>query len=379
MADAASESSPPAPTPARTAPAHGRRWDLFCRVIDNYGDLGVCLRLARDLARRGEQVRLWSDDLSPLAWMQPTPVDGLACLPWADSEHAAPGDVVIETFGCELPAAFVAAMAARPVKPAWINLEYLSAEPYVERSHELKSPQFSGPGAGLDKWFFYPGFTPRTGGLLREPDLLATVAAHDGAAWLAARGWAPAAGERVLSLFAYPQAPLDEFLAALGPGWLLLLCPGAPQTDIWPLLRDGQRALALPHLTQADYDRLLWSCDLNLVRGEDSFVRAQWAGRPSLWQIYFQDDGAHGPKLDAYLDMALAPEGVESGVIGADWRALSRAWNGLAPWTPACAAALRQLPATAALAHAWRAQLALQDDLTTALQAFASRVTGLSS
>ena len=30
-------------------------WDLFCRVIDNHGDLGVCWRLARDLAARGER------------------------------------------------------------------------------------------------------------------------------------------------------------------------------------------------------------------------------------------------------------------------------------------------------------------------------------
>ncbi|OWQ45828.1 hypothetical protein CDL60_18395 [Roseateles noduli] len=351
-------------------------WDIFCRVIDNYGDLGVCLRLARDLAQRGAQVRLWSDDLSPLAWMQPTPVEGLACLPWADSARAAPGDVVVETFGCDLPETFVAAMAARAVKPAWINLEYLSAESYVERSHGLKSPQFSGPGAGLEKRFFYPGFSDRTGGLLREPGLIEAADAHvdhGGGAWLAARGWAPAPGERVLSLFAYPHAPLAAFLDALGPGWLLLLCPGAPQQELPPLLRDGQRAIALPHLSQTDYDRLLWSCGLNLVRGEDSFVRAQWAGRPMLWQIYFQDDGAHGPKLEAFLALALASAPAP---LRARWEALSRAWNGLAPWTPQAAEALRELADAAAHARAWRAELAALPDLTARLQAFAGLSAG---
>ncbi|WP_431262574.1 elongation factor P maturation arginine rhamnosyltransferase EarP [Roseateles chitinivorans] len=348
-------------------------WDIFCRVIDNYGDLGVCLRLARDLAQRGVQARLWSDDLSPLAWMQPGPVDGLACRPWDDSVRAEPGDVVVETFGCDLPEAFVAAMAARAVKPAWINLEYLSAESYVERSHGLRSPQFSGPGAGLEKRFFYPGFNERTGGLLREPGLVDAADAHDGGAWLAARGWAPAPGERVLSLFAYPHAPLAEFLEALGPGWLILLCPGAPQAELPPLLRAGQRAIALPHLSQDDYDRLLWSCDLNLVRGEDSFVRAQWAGRPMLWQIYFQDDGAHGPKLEAFLAQSMADAPAP---LRARWGALSRAWNGLAPWTPDAAGALRDLPAAAAHARAWRAGLAAQTDLTARLQAAAGRPGG---
>ncbi|MFX1678738.1 elongation factor P maturation arginine rhamnosyltransferase EarP [Mitsuaria sp. CC2] len=362
MPDLPAESSCAAQTPDRLT------WDIFCRVIDNYGDLGVCLRLARDLAGRGAQVRLWSDDLSPLSWMQPTPVEGLACLPWADSARAAPGDVVVETFGCDLPEAFIAAMAAGAVKPAWINLEYLSAESYVERSHGLKSPQFSGPAAGLEKRFFYPGFNERTGGLLREPGLIRAIDGHDGAAWLADHGWAPVAGERVLSLFAYPHAPLASFLEALGPGWLLLLCPGAPQQELPPLLRTGQRAIALPHLSQADYDRLLWSCDLNLVRGEDSFVRAQWAGRPMLWQIYFQDDGAHGPKLEAFLarSMAEAPA-----PLRAHWHALSLAWNGLAPWNSQAAQALRDLTTAAPHARAWRAELAALPDLTARLQAFA--------
>ena len=45
------------------------QWDVFVRVIDNYGDVGVCWRLACGLAARGEQVRLWLDDLTALDWM----------------------------------------------------------------------------------------------------------------------------------------------------------------------------------------------------------------------------------------------------------------------------------------------------------------------
>lgn len=365
------------------SPPPAQRWDLFCRVIDNYGDIGVSLRLARDLASLGLQVRLWCDDGRALAWMQPAAQPGLSCLPWDESERAEPAEVVIETFGCELPVAYVERMASRTAPggapPVWINLEYLSAEPYVERSHGLRSPQLSGPGRGLDKWFFYPGFTPRTGGLLREAGLLPAAQAHDGQAWLNARGWAPTAPERVLSLFAYPHAPLRELLQALdaqAQPWLLLLCQGAPQQALPELLAELQaagrgqqlRSLALPLLSQADYDRLLWSCDLNLVRGEDSFVRAQWAGQAFLWQIYAQDDGAHRIKLQAFLSEM---ERSAPSVAGAgDWSALSRAWNGLQPWDAQADLALAQWPAQRDQARRWREHLQQQRDLTQQLRAF---------
>ncbi len=347
------------------------RWDLFCRVIDNYGDIGVCWRLARQLAASGTPVRLWIDDASALRWMAPEgPPPGLSVHPWAEAAQASDcGAVVIEAFGCELPEDFVALMARQQPAPAWINLEYLSAESYVERSHGLASPQFSGPGRGLSKHFFYPGFSTRTGGLLREPGLLAAQQSFDAPAWLAQQGMAPRPGERLVSLFAYPNEGLGELLARLGEApTLLLVCPGAAQTALAapaaPALPPGLRWQALPYLSQDDYDRLLWACDLNCVRGEDSFVRAQWAGKPFLWHIYPQDDGAHGPKLEAFMERWLA--GTEP-ALAACWRGLWRAWNGLGDWAPA------RLPEPrAALAHAqaWRAQLTAQADLLTQLRQF---------
>jgi len=342
-------------------------WDVFCRVVDNFGDIGVSWRLACDLAGRGQRLRLWLDDASALRWMAPQGAPaGIEVLPWEASLTAAEaGDVVIETFGCELPAAFVARMAARATPPQWINLEYLSAEPYVERSHGLSSPQFSGPGAGLAKRFFYPGFTPRTGGLLREPGLLQRQATFEASAWLATQGIAPRPGERLVSLFAYANPGLPELLARLGEApTLLLACPGPAQAALAQQpLPPGLRWQALPYLRQTDFDRLLWACDLNFVRGEDSFVRAQWAGKPMVWQIYPQDDGAHGPKLQAFMDLWLAGAPAE---LAADSRALWRAWNGLAPWP-------RHLPdAGAALLHAqrWRVHLAAQPDLVSQLLGF---------
>ncbi|MCE4555233.1 elongation factor P maturation arginine rhamnosyltransferase EarP [Roseateles cellulosilyticus] len=338
-------------------------WDLFCRVIDNHGDLGVCWRLARDLAARGEQVRLWVDDATALAWMAAGPHPGIDLRGWpAGDVDTRPGDVVIEAFGCELPPAFIARMAARQPAPRWINLEYLSAEDYVERSHGLASPQFSGPGVGLSKHFFYPGFTPRTGGLLREPGLPARIAAFDGRAWLTGHDWAPRDGERVVSLFAYANPALPALLAALAERpTLVLACPGPLQALVTD--RPQLRCIALPYLTQDDYDRLLWACDLNFVRGEDSFVRAQWAGKPFVWHIYPQpEDNAHHVKLEAFMDRAALPTA---------WRHVWRGWNGLG----ALPHSLTGLEDASSHARKWREQLVAQPDLLTQLQGF----LGLSS
>jgi uncharacterized repeat protein (TIGR03837 family) len=339
-----------------------RQWDLFCRVIDNHGDLGVCWRLAADLASRGATVRLWADDTSALAWMAPGGAPGLQVVSWTDpAPDVEPGDVVVEAFGCDPPPAFVARMASRPRPPVWVNLEYLSAEPYVERSHGLASPQAN----GLGKWFFYPGFSARTGGLLREPGLLAARRAFDRQGWLAARRIERQAHERVVSLFCYENPALPALLDALADApTLLLATPGHAQRQLRSLApRPSVRVVELPWLPQPEYDRLLWSADLNFVRGEDSLVRAVWAGSPFVWQIYPQHDGAHAPKLEALLD-AFCP-GVEP-TLAASVRRLWRVWNGLSPGE----LALPPLQPWASATSAWRDQLATQDDLCTQLMRF---------
>jgi uncharacterized repeat protein (TIGR03837 family) len=239
-------------------------WDVFCRVIDNHGDLGVCWRLSRDLATRGHRVRLWIDDDRALAWMAPHGHPAVNCLRWTPApadgftgpvapagvaDHTEPGDVVIEAFGCDPPAAYVARMQ-RPVPPVWINLEYLSAEAWVERSHGLRSPQMSGPGAGLDKWFFFPGFSASTGGLLREPDLIARRDAFDACAWLADRGLSEAAtdGARRVSLFCYANDRVPALLQALQASTSpvhLLATPGPATEQVQAVLGTQPRHGAL--------------------------------------------------------------------------------------------------------------------------------------
>ena len=329
-------------------------WDIFCRVIDNHGDLGVCWRLSCDLAARGQQVRLWVDDASALQWMAPGAlqgeVPGVRVLPWTQPIDPAllaslpASNVWVEAFGCEIAPEFIAACACpssaggrfdSTSMPTWINLEYLSAEPWVERMHALPSPVQHGPAAGRTKWFFYPGFTPHTGGLLREQDLAARRQAFDGAAWLQAQG-IDARGERIASLFCYEPPPLGALLRQLDTATTpthLLVTAGRAARAVARCLEDenelqrlsGQREQLslsyLPHLTQRAYDELLWACDVNFVRGEDSLVRALWAGAPLVWHIYPQpEDDAHHAKLGAFLDWLQAP---------ASLRRFHHVWNGI--------------------------------------------------
>ncbi len=340
-----------------------QRWDLFCHVVDNHGDAGVCWRMACELARRGDTVRLVIDDASSLTWMAPVGFSGVEVCTWPGPTE--PGDVVVEAFGCDLPAAFVQAMVAR--RPVWINLEYLSAEGYVERSHGLPSPQPN----GLTKWFYYPGFTPRTGGLLREVGLADAQAAFDRSDWLAARGLEVARGERVVSLFCYDNAALPDLLADLAQvPTLLLLTPGHAERQVnllAPGLPKTLRLARLPWLSQQDFDRLLWACDLNFVRGEDSLVRALWAGAPFVWQAYPQQDSAHWNKVDAMLAQWAPPPELAT---------LWRVWNGApgARWP-----GLALTPAWSQAFHAWRDRTRTQPDLASQLQAFARRKAALAT
>ena len=369
------------------------RWDIFCQVIDNYGDLGVCWRLASQLGARGQQVRLWVDDARALSWMAPQGSPGVQVLPWPQQAPAdGVGDVLIEAFGCEITPEFIAACAyptrAGGQKPLWINLEYLSAEGYVERCHRLPSPVMSGPGAGLTRWFFYPGFTPATGGLLREPDLLQRQQhfhTHQRAAWRVRHGVAPEA--LAISLFCYEPALLPAWLMQLaqrpaqgGTAAHLLVTAGRASAAVAAATVPTQLAISqLAHCSQSAFDELLWACDLNCVRGEDSLVRALWAGQPLVWHIYPQHDEAHHAKLQAFLDWLQAPPSL---------RQFHWLWNGL-PGSADSTPERSDFPVLdSATLHSWREciqharqRLLAQPDLLTQLLGFVgekAKISGFS-
>lgn len=329
-----------------------RSWDLFCRVVDNFGDIGVCWRLARQLvAEHRLSVRLWVDDLAAFhricPEVKPTLDDqicrGVRIRRWRDDfTTVEPADVVVEAFACTLPETYLQAMAARVLKPCWINLEYLSAEPWIDECHGLASPN---PRLPLIKHFFFPGFTERSGGVLREHDLDVRRQAFiqdDGeraAFWQRIGLPLPAGNELRISLFCYPQGRAetlfalwheqDERTTCLVPegiaGEAIDVFFGKAHTGSGRVFHRGNLEVRiLPFLEQDEYDRLLWACDCNFVRGEDSFVRGQWARQPMVWQPYIQEEGVHLHKMESFFERYCA--GLDS-LASQALRNLWRAWS----------------------------------------------------
>ena len=377
-----------------------RRWDVFCKVVDHYGDAGVCWRLARLLAcEHACDVRLWIDGLDALsridsrvrvdALLQRVAGIDVRRFRPLDSRDEIP-DAVVEAFGCGLPASYLDAMEAEPRAPVWINLEYLSAEPWVDGVHGLPSRD---PRRALTRHFFVPGFSAASGGLLRERDLFAArdafvADARARLAFLSALGARELADDaRIVSIYVYDAAPilaLFEAWASAAAPTHALVTEGviADALALWSegALRhagDAHRRGALtvtivPFVAQDDYDRLLWSASFNIVRGEDSFVRAQWAARPLAWQPYRQAGDAHAIKLDAFLARYVAslPDALRAATIelaqACDGRADARlAWRALEP----------ALPALEAHARAWALSLSELPELASTLVRFvASKV-----
>jgi uncharacterized repeat protein (TIGR03837 family) len=371
------------------------RWDLFCTVVDNYGDIGITWRLARQLvAEHGQSVRLWVDDLDSFRHIRPEIDPGLDRQVFAGVEvrrwaspiaEAEPGEVVIEALACHLPEAFERAMAAKPVKPLWLNLEYLSAEDWVAGCHALPSPH---PRLPLTKYFFMPGYVAGTGGVLKERNL---IAARDAflADELAVAGFWNGLGvparlqdERRVSLFSYESPAIESLFQAWAEG-------AAPVCCLLPLGKSARNAArffgldslspgdvlhwaaltvrVLPMLDQEAYDRLLWACDCNFVRGEDSFVRAQWAGQPLVWQAYRQEEGAHWPKIAAFLDLYCAglPDEADEAL-----RRMWQVWNADGDAGPVWTDFWRHREAYVARAAEWAAGQAQVGDLCANLVKF---------
>lgn len=368
-----------------------KRWDIFCTVIDNFGDIGVCWRLARQLTQTYQQsVRLWVDDLQSFQAICPTIDPKQEQQSWQKIEICRwstpfvpvdPADIVIAAFGCRLPESYLYAMARCSISPVWLNLEYLSAEPWVESCHTLASHHSTLP---LKQYFFFPGFTARTGGILYEPDKVRERQrfqqdqTQQNTFWASVSVPPPQAHETRLSLFCYDNLHISTLLHALASSntpytCLLPQSPAEKQVAAFFTLshlhpytayqRGNLQLYVLPFLAQEQYDHLLWACDINFVRGEDSFIRAQLAARPFIWHIYPQAANAHHQKLEAFLERyALNHPSIKN---------LWRAWNGYPlPFKSAWHGFIHDYPNQKQHTCAWLSQLISQPDLAAKLILF---------
>lgn len=378
-------------------------WDIFCTVVDNYGDIGICWRVARQLVHeRGQQVMLWVDDLESFRRICPDvdpeqdsqTVADVEIRRWLqDMPAVRPADVVVEAFACRVPESFLLAMAARTPKPVWINLEYFSAEPWVAEIHGLGSPH---PRLPLTQYFFIPGIGPGTGGLLGSREELQALAAFEADAAARQAFWnewnfpphpSPLPqgreGTMTISLFAYDNPAIPGLIEALqhaGQPVRLLASEGKSLGQVAAGLglaglqagdshsRGSLAVQVLPFVEQGRYDKLLWACDVNFVRGEDSFIRAQHAGKPLVWQAYVQEDGAQWPKLEAFLGHYVAGLSVPA---EAALREAWRVWNAGESRPEIWQNWLAHLPEYQKHARAWAGKLQTWPNLVEELVKFA--------
>jgi uncharacterized repeat protein (TIGR03837 family) len=324
-------------------------------------------------------VRLIVDDLGSFRTIEPA-IDqsgapqellGVTVMTWGDAAGICPADFVIEAFGAMLPETYIAAMTTKETPPVWINLEYLSAEVWVESHHLLPSPH---PTLPLTKYFFFPGFTSETGGLIREKNLLAE---RD-----AAPSTCPTDSLRVF-LFGYDNAARGDLLSAMRASGPAVRCTVPDSTSVVAQEGGGDMQVepmprcvveVVPFVSQRSFDKLLWKHDVLFVRGEDSFVRAQWAAKPFIWQIYPQNENAHWVKLNGFL--ARYCEGLpdESAAV---LRELWRAWNAedCARIGGAWQRFVQHLPVFQAHAQLWSKKLARMPDLAANLLSFYLKTT----
>lgn len=334
------------------------RCDLFCRVIDNYGDIGVTWRLARALVSElAWQVRVFCDDFAAFERLCPHNTTPVQVLPWPINPVAV-ADLVIEMFGCELPEIYLQQMTEVSSAPLWLNLEYLSAENWVDEFHLKTSPH---PRLPLTKHFFFPGFSAASGGLVIERDTLARWQPYS----------TPASNVQTVLLFCYDNPALASLLHAWqnsGQTFRVLVAPGPTLQQLRQLKQLPRIQIeAIDFVAQDQFDALLAQCDWLFVRGEDSFVRAQLAARPFLWQVYPQDEQMHLKKLAAFEEKFLADCPPE---VAHAWRVFSQAWNrgeNVQHLWPALAA---QHAALTQHGEAWRKKLIAQKSLVAHLNRF---------
>lgn len=286
---------------------------LTCKVIDFFGDIGVAWRIAKQLKIDFNiEVHLLVDDLVTTKRLIPSidislqkqTINGINICHCDFSEDSTslppPPDFVFNLFNIDLPHSYKTLIKRK--KSKYIAIEYLSAEPWVDNFHLKASID---PQSGLIKTYFYPGFTNQTGGLIREKGLFLRREAFDQSRrkkLIQSLGGDP--NLYSISLFYYPIQKIEVFLDVIDhikkPAQFFI-----PQYlfDLLKLKNNYQfiHIIPYPFLNHDDFDNLLWSCDLNFVRGEDSWTRAIWAGKPFIWQPYIQENNIHLIKLKAFL------------------------------------------------------------------------------
>lgn len=303
--------------------------DIFCEIIDNYGDIGVVYRTAKELQKifPKSKIRVFLNRLdefkkinSQVLDLPSQNIDGIEYITFDylrdNANELLTAQVIIEAFGCQIPEEYME--IAYDNSELLINLEYLSAEDWIEDFHLQSSPLGKGK---LKKVFFMPGFTEKSGGVIADSNYLERIQRVLENKELYEKKYLSNIEDRenkiVGTLFSYEKnfTPLLEDLKKLDKDVVILAMGEKTQDSLRKILKnfsieDFRNSLKygkieirfLNFLNQEEYEELINIVDFNFVRGEDSFIRAVLTGKPYMWHIYCQEEYAHMDKIEGFLD-----------------------------------------------------------------------------
>ncbi|WP_297596360.1 elongation factor P maturation arginine rhamnosyltransferase EarP [uncultured Cetobacterium sp.] len=304
--------------------------DIFCEIIDNYGDVGVVYRLAKEMKKvHGDEVEIrvilnrldeFLEINKKAKNIEYQEIDNIIYLTEGFLAKNictfSPANVIIEAFGCNVLEVYIE--KAKTESSLLINLEYLSGEKWIEDIHLMES-QMGAPK--LKKYFFMPGFTEKTGGVVVDSLFLERKNKVLLNKEIYLEKYLKGLNYKDMLLgtvFSYEKnfSPLIEALINNGKENFLLILGEKSQTSFLELFKkidivklDNEiykikniTIKFMPFLEQEEYEELINIVDYNFVRGEDSFVRALLAGKPFVWHIYLQNELAHMDKIEGFID-----------------------------------------------------------------------------
>lgn len=302
--------------------------DIFCDVIDNYGDIGVVYRFSKEMKRifPKTRVRVILNKLEELikinkeaTYKEYQIINKIEYI-FEDFfkkkfEEFGVSDIIIEAFGCNIFDEYI--KLGKEQSKLWINLEYLSGEKWIEDFHLNQSLINS---KTLKKIFYMPGFSEKSGGILIDEEFLKNREYGKNSKEKVLKDFFPDFNfnnKMIGTIFSYEKnfENLLEILNKQEKETVLILMGEKTQKsfskffekkligDFLKWKKYGKIYLYNARFfSQEEYDKIISAVDFNFTRGEDSIVRALLIGKPFLWHIYLQEDKVHMLKLRAFLD-----------------------------------------------------------------------------
>lgn len=287
---------------------------VLCKVVDNFGDIGVCWRLARKLKRiaPSNEINLIVDDLDSFSKICGTVnpavslqvIDDIKiygsksdefCYKEFSGEKNVRLQVILECFQCGRPDWLEKILFDDELNHTVqiIMIDYLSAEDYAESFHKLQSLTRRGK---VKKVNFMPGFTSKTGGLTIDENWNSLLPRNSSGPVLFfsyGRNWQPVIKGIERGMKAVCGS--NKIMVAQGIGKASFI-KSWKKTDCHTM-----ELTELDYLNQNDWDEMMKNCSFLFIRGEESLSRACLSGIPFVWHAYPQSDEYQLVKVNALL------------------------------------------------------------------------------